>query len=214
MRDVGVGKGRAETGHRFNMAKGANHFRLFEVQHDENVVDQRRKPGALRGEVEDTELARNPGILQPELGIEIDYAVVPPQLAAIDHDRHGRGEERLGGRADLENRPRINRQSVALAAHAETLGVYKPVVGNDSDGQARYVEPLHPAGNVGFDIRNQLLHPALDSRFGRGWFRRFRGIREVESKRDDDYQRRKEDHQNTAVDFRPGYLRCTLRRNS
>jgi len=136
-----------------------------------------------------TQLTRNPGILQPELGIEIDYAVVPPQLAVIDQDRHGRGEERLGSRADLENRPRINRQSVALAAHAETLGVYKPVVGNDSDGQARYVEPLHPAGNVGFDIRNQFLHPALDSRFGRGWFGRFRGIREVESKRDDDYQR-------------------------
>src|SRR6266436_1881549 len=73
--------------------------------------------------------------------------------------------------------------------------------------------PLHPAGNVGFDIRNQFLHPGLDSRFGLGWFRRFRGIREVESKRDDDYQRRKEDHQNTAVDFRPGFLRCTLRRN-
>ena len=87
---------------------------------------------------------------------------------------HGRGEERLGGRADLENRPRINRQSVALAAHAETLGVYKPVVGNDSNGQARYVEPLHPAGNVGFDIRNQFLHPALDSRFSLGRLRRFR----------------------------------------
>src|SRR5205814_7889902 len=97
------------------------------------------------GEVEDTELARNPGVLQPELGIEIDYAVVPPQLAAIDHDCHGRGEERLGGRADLENRSRINRQSIALAAHAEALGVNKLVVGNDSKGQARYVEPLHPA---------------------------------------------------------------------
>src|SRR6478736_4371847 len=155
MRDVGVGKGRAETGHRFNMAKGANHFWLFEVQHHENVVDQRWKPGALRGEVEDTKLACNPGILQLEIRIEIDYAVVPSQLAAIDHDRHGRGEERLGGRADLEKRPRINRQSVALAAYAETLGVYKPVVGNDSNGQARYVEPLHPTGNVGFDIRNQ-----------------------------------------------------------
>src|SRR4029453_4140359 len=144
MRDVGVGEGRAETGHRFNIAKGANHFRLFEVQHGENVVDQWRKPGALRGEVEDTELARDPGILQPELGIEVDYAVVPPQLPAIDHDSHGRGEERLRGRADLENRTRINRQSVALAAHAETLGVYKPVVRNDANGQARHVEPLHP----------------------------------------------------------------------
>src|SRR5262249_7641252 len=145
--------------------------------------------------------------------IEIDYAVVPPQLAAIDHDGHGRSEERLGGRADLEKCPRINGQSVALAAHTETLSVHKPVVGNDSNGQARYIEPLHPAGNIGFDIRNQLLHPALDRRFSLGWFRRFRGIREVEIKRDDDYQRRKVIHQNTAVDFRPGYLRCTLRRS-
>src|SRR5215510_10202860 len=128
MRDVGIGEGRAETRHRFDIAERADQRLLFVVEHGENVVDQWRKPGALRGEVKNTELARNPGILQLELGIEIDYAVVPSQLAAIDHDGHGRSEERLGGRTDLEECPSINRQSVALAAHAEALGVYEPVV--------------------------------------------------------------------------------------
>ena len=101
--------------------KGADQCRLVEVQHGEHVVDQRRKPGALGEQVEDTELARDPGILQLEIRIEIDDAVVPPQLAAIDHDGHGRGEKRLRGRADLEDRARIDRQSAALAATPKPL---------------------------------------------------------------------------------------------
>lgn len=54
---------------------------------------------------------------------------------------------------------------------------------------------------------------ARDSRFGLGWFRAFRGMRKVESERNDDYRRRKEDRQNVAVDVRLGNLRGTLRWN-
>ena len=66
-------------------------------------LTQRREPRALCGEVKDTELARNPGILQPELGIKIDYAVVPPQLAAIDHDGLGHSEKGLSCRTNLKD---------------------------------------------------------------------------------------------------------------
>src|SRR5262249_55521311 len=104
MRDVGIGEGWAETRYWFDVAERVNQRRLLVIEHDQNVVDQRREPRALRGKVKHTELARNPGILHPELGIEIDYAIGPLQLAAINHDSHGRGKERLGGRADLENR--------------------------------------------------------------------------------------------------------------
>jgi hypothetical protein len=42
-------------------------------------------------------------------------------------------------------------------AHAEALGVYDFVAGNDSNGQAGHIEPLHPAGDVFLDIRDQRL---------------------------------------------------------
>ena len=97
MRDVGIGEGRAETGHRLDMAQGADQRRLVEAEHDEHVVDVGWKPGALSEQVEDAELARDPRILQLKFRIEIDNAVVPPQLAAIDHDGQGRSEKCLGG---------------------------------------------------------------------------------------------------------------------
>src|SRR5207249_6823723 len=147
--------------------------------------------------VEDTEFACHPGIVQLELRIEIDDPVIPPQLAAIDHDGLGHSEKRLSGRTNLKDCVGIDGQSIALASYAEALGVNEPVIGNDSNGYAWNVESLHSVNNVSFDIRNQLLNPALHSRFGLGWFRPFRGIREIDSERDDDCQRRKKDHQNT-----------------
>jgi hypothetical protein len=213
MRDVGIGECRAETRHRFDIAERANQRRLFVVEHHKNIVDQWREPGALRGEIEDTELACNPGIFQLELRIEIDYAVVPPQFAPIHHDGLGYSEKRLGVRADLKDCVSIDGQSIALASYAEALGVNEPVSGNDSNGYAWNVESLHSVNNVSFDIRNQLLNPALHSRFGLGWFRPFRGIQEVESKSNDDCQGRKEDRQNTAVNFGSGYFRCALQRH-
>ena len=95
VRDVGIGEGRAETGHRLDMAQRADQRRLVEAEHGEHVVDVGWKPRALGEQVEDAELARDPGILHLKLRIEIDNAVVPPQLAAIDHDGHGRSEKRL-----------------------------------------------------------------------------------------------------------------------
>jgi hypothetical protein len=46
---------------------------------------------------------RSPGILELKIRIEIDNVVVPPELVAIDHQGHRRGEKCLCGRADLEN---------------------------------------------------------------------------------------------------------------
>jgi hypothetical protein len=123
MCDVGVGEGRAEAGYRLDIAQRADERRVVEVVHGKHVVGEAWKAGALSKQVEDAKLARHPRILQLELRIEVDNAIVPPQLAAIDHDGLGRGEERLGGRADLEQSARVDRSPAALAAYAEALGI-------------------------------------------------------------------------------------------
>src|SRR5713226_3962265 len=109
------------------MAQGADQRRLIDAEHAEHVVHVGWEPRALSEEVEDAELARDPRVLELKLGIEIDYPVVPPQLAAIDHDGQGRREKGLGGRTDLEDRACIDRNATRLAAHAEALGVYQRV---------------------------------------------------------------------------------------
>jgi hypothetical protein len=90
--------------------------------------------------------------------------VVPAKLVAIDGNRHGGGEERLGGRSDLEDGVRVDRLAVALGAHAETLRVGQPVAGDDADGDAGAVEILHPRFDIGFEIGRQ----RLDGRNGFG----------------------------------------------
>ncbi len=214
MRDVGVGEGRAETRHRFDIAQRTDQRRIVEVVHGEHIVDEGWKAGALSKQVEDAKLACHPRIFQLKRRIEIDHAVVPPQLAAIDHDGLGCGEKCLGGRADLEDRARVDGRAPGLAAHAEAPGVDELVARHDAHGEARHVEGLHPAGRVGLDLRDQRLDAILHRRLGLGRFRCCRDIREVDGGERDDCQERKEDHQNTVVDFRPEYLRCTLRRNS
>ena len=111
----------------------------------------------------------------------------------------GRGEKCLGGRADLEDCARIDRHATGLAAHAEALGVDELVAGDDADGEARHVERLHPAGNVGLDIGDQRLDALLHGRVGLGRFRCPRHVREVEAGERGDHQERKEDAPNTAV---------------
>ena len=143
------------------MAQRADHRRLIEADEAERVVHVRRQPRALREEIEHAELARDPGVPELELGIEIDHAVVPVKLAAIDHDALGRGEKRLGGRADLEHRARIDRRAAGLAAHAEAFGVDESVAGDDADRKARHAERLHGAACVGLEIGNERLDAAF-----------------------------------------------------
>ena len=114
MGDVGIGEGRAEARHRLDIAQGPDQRRLIEAEQAERIVGIGRQPGPLSEQVEDAELAGHPRVLQLEVRIEIDDAVVPAELLAVDHDRQGRGEKGLGGRADLEDRLGVDRLAAAL----------------------------------------------------------------------------------------------------
>ena len=82
----------------------------------------------------------------------------------VDGDRHGGGEEGLGGRADLEDRLGVHRLA-ALAANPEALGIDQPVAGDDADGEPGQVEILHAGGDVGLELGRQgcdaVLHELL-----------------------------------------------------
>ena len=161
MRDVGVGEGGAEARHRLDMAQRAHHRGRVAAEDSHHVVGVGRQARALREQVEHPELARHPGVLELEIRIEIDHAVVPMEFAAVDRDGHGRGQEALGGRADLEDGLRIDRRAAALAAHAEALGVDEAVAGDDADGEAGHVESLHPALDVCFELGDQRVDARL-----------------------------------------------------
>ena len=142
-----------------------------EADEAERVVHIGRQPGALSEQVEHAELAGDPGVLELELGIEIDHPVVPAEFLAIDHDAYGRREKSLGGRADLEHRARIDRCAAGLAAHAEALGVYEAVAGDDADREPRHAERLHGAAGVGLEVRNKRFDARLDGGVGGGGLR-------------------------------------------
>jgi hypothetical protein len=80
---------------------------------DTNVAQDGAGHRALREEIEHAELVGDPRVLELELGIEIDHAVVPVEFLAIDHDADGRREKRLGGRADLEHTVRASTRAPA-----------------------------------------------------------------------------------------------------
>ncbi len=182
MGDVGVGEGGAEARHRLDIAQRADHRRLIEADEAERIVRIRRQPRALREEIEHAEFAGDPRVFELELGIEIDDAIVPVEFAAIDHDALGRREKRLGGRADLEHRARIDRRATGLAAHAEALGVDEAVAGHDADREPRHAERLHGVAGVGLEIGNERLDARIDGGVGGDGLRR-RGSRDRARKR-------------------------------
>ena len=116
--------------------------------------------------VEDAELARHPGVLELEVGLEVRHAVVPGEHLLVDGDRHGGGEEGLGGRADLEDRLGVHRLA-ALAAHPEALRVNQAVTGDDADGEAGHVEVPHPALDIGLELGRQRLDAPLHRFLGK-----------------------------------------------
>ena len=93
--------------------------------------------------------------------IEIDHLLVPAELAVIDGDRHGRREERLGGRSDLKHGMGVDRLA-ALAADSEAPGIDHLVADDDFDRQSRNVEGLHVRCDIvlerGNDQKRLLLH--------------------------------------------------------
>ena len=178
VRDVRVGERRPETRYRIDVAQRPDQCCLVEAEHREHVVDQARKPRALGEQVEDAELARDPGVLHLEIRVEVDDTVVPFELAAIDHDGDARCEKRLRVRADLEDRARIDRLAAALAAYAKALGVDQLVADNDADGETRDVEGLHPARGIGFHLRDHRLDATRHGCVGRGRLRSLHQMRE------------------------------------
>jgi hypothetical protein len=137
------------------MPQGADGRRLLVAEHSNEVAGVGRQPGALRDDVEGPKLAGDPRVLELEAGIEIDHAVVPLELAAIDHDGHGGGQECLGERPDLKHGARVDRRAAGLAAHPEALGVDETVAGDDADGEFGQVVSLHPAPDVALEIGDQ-----------------------------------------------------------
>ena len=131
-----------------------DHRRLVAAEEADHVVDVGRQPGALGDQVEDAELARHPRVLQLECRVEIDDPVVPGELLPVGRDRHGRREEGLGRRADLEDGRGIDRLA-AFPADAEALRVDEAVAGDDADREARTAEGGHAALDRRFEIGDQ-----------------------------------------------------------
>src|SRR5215217_9428644 len=103
MSDVRISERRTETGNRVDIAQGTNHVRLADPDHSQHVVSVRRQARALSDQIEDTEFARDPGVFQLKIRIEIDHPVVPLQSTAIDHDGKRRAKKGFSGRADLKD---------------------------------------------------------------------------------------------------------------
>jgi hypothetical protein len=145
----------------------------------------------LSEQVEDPKLAGHPRILELEIRLEIDDAVIPAELATIDHDGQGRGEKGLGGRADLEHRACTDRRATGLAAHAETPAVNEAIVGDDPKGEAGRVGRFHAARNIALDLGDQGLDAHLQGRSGR--FRGPRRTRQIHAEEHGERQKRDPD---------------------
>lgn len=84
------------------------------------------------------------------------------QLAAINGDCHGGGEERLGSGTDLEDRLRVNWWAV-FTTHAISLAADRFVAYNNSDRHAGDLERFHAAGHILVEFRNEFLNALLDT---------------------------------------------------
>ena len=103
----------------------------------------------------------DPGILELELRIEVDDAVVPAECPAVHRDGHGGRQEALGGRADLEDCLGVDRLIAPLASQAEPLSIGQPVADHDADGEAGAVESFHAVADIGLEPWHQRLDVGL-----------------------------------------------------
>ena len=88
------------------------------------------------------------GVLQLKLVMEINNVVVPPQLSAVDHYGLCRGEKRLVVEP-IWKIVRVSTGKPPLFLRTRNPWRYELVPGNDTNGQAPHVEPLHRAYNIG-----------------------------------------------------------------
>lgn len=131
------------------------------AEHGQRVVDVSRQARALGGDVENAEIAGDPGIGELKIGDMVDDRIIPAEPAGIDRLRQRRGEKGLGGRTDLEDRLRRDLLRLAERADAEALGVDQLVLVDDADGKARHREGLHALGDLLLEVRQQRFDRGL-----------------------------------------------------
>src|SRR5690606_3905735 len=74
------------------------------VREHQEVAGAERQPAAMRQEVADRELTRDPRVVHPELGQVVDYPVFPVKLPLVGENGERSRGEGLRDRADLEQR--------------------------------------------------------------------------------------------------------------
>ncbi len=106
----------------------------------------------MRQQIADAHLVRDVGVGHAEPRQVIDHPIVHLQLALLGQLLQRRRGERLGVGRDRKQRVRIDLVRLADLAQAETLFHHHLAVLDDGHGDARHVEGLARAVDVGAEI--------------------------------------------------------------
>ncbi len=142
---VVVGECRAEAGRGLQELQPAHGVGAPEVveRHEQQVALALGEAGAVREQVPDRELARDPGVVHAKAGQVVDHLVVPADLAFLDEDGERRAHEGLRRRADLEQRVRVHRLARAELPDAVAARERHLAVLDDGDGGAGHLRGFH-----------------------------------------------------------------------
>ncbi len=150
---VVVGEARAEAGRRLQEAQAPHRIGAGDLggRHEEQVTLPQSEAAAMHQQVADRHLARDPGVVHPEIRQVIDDRVVPVDLALVHEDRERGGREGLRGRTDLEQRVGVDRLRGVEAADAVSAGERDLAVLDDCDGGARHALLFHHRLDAGVE---------------------------------------------------------------
>ena len=162
VQDVVILPLRAERRRGLDVAKPPDDVRLAVLPARRPEQIGARQPAAMREEVADRELARDPWIVQLELGDVLRDGVVELELALVDEHGERRGRHRLGRRSDRKARVLVGRLRRSLLQHAVALGEDDRIVLDDRDGErgdaplgGGLCDVLVERGPVGFGLRGE-----------------------------------------------------------
>jgi len=128
----------AESPRRFEIAHATQYFVARDVSAEPNELAA-GQAAAVGERVADRELGAGVWVVEAEAGQVVGDVCVPAHFSVADEHRDDGRRERLGARADLEERVIVDRCRIAECADAVALGIEHGVVSDDGDADARHV---------------------------------------------------------------------------
>ena len=124
---------------------------------EQKVAFAKSHTTAMGQQIANGHFVRDVGIVHLKTGQALINGIIPGEFALVDERSKSRGSEGFGVRADAEKRIFIDGHGLAQLADSIASGEYDLSIFDDAERDARNVESLQCARNVGVEVRRRSI---------------------------------------------------------